>query len=129
MINIYVNGKKCNKAKEEELKTEFGKIDEVGFFRWKESSHPDHSKLSVYFLSPLSYDSNYISHILRSVTDNPKNIIFIVDKIDYDENNDLISYKKDQKKQLENIKYAFLLENEGYFNSIFSAVRYVSKLK
>lgn len=129
MINIYVNGTKCSKVKEEQLKTEFAKIDDVKFFRWKESSNPDHSELSVYFLSPLSYNNRYVSHILKSATDNPKNIVFIVDKFDYDENKDLISYKRDQIKQLENIKYAFLLENEGYFNSIYSAVKYISDLK
>ena len=129
MINIYVNGTKCSKVKEEQLKTEFAKIDDIKFFRWKESSNPDHSILSVYFLSPTSYSSKYVSHILKSATDNPKNIVFIVDKFDYDENKDLISYKRDQKKQLENIKYAFLLENEGYFNSIYSAVKYISDLK
>lgn len=128
MINIYVNGKKCSKLKEEQLKSEFSKIDDIKFFRWKESSNPNHSELSVYFLSPSSYSNKYISHILKSANDNPKNVIFIVDKFDYDENKDLISYKRDQRNQLEVIKYAFLLENGGYFNSIFSAAKYINSI-
>lgn len=128
MINIYVNGRKCSKMKEEELKSKFSEIDDIKFFRWKESSNPDHSEISVYFLSPTSYSSKYVSHILKSTIDNPKNVILIVDKFDYNENKDLISYKKDQKHELESIKYAFLLEGEGYFNSIFTAVKYINKI-
>lgn len=132
MIRLYFSNLNKGTAMREQIVSELSYIHNVEtkeYYQDEGFQYGSNNDITIACITPSTYDSNYISNILREVADNPKNLIVFMQPTEYTSDGYLISYPNNQKGNLKLIKKAFVLEEEKLFESLYGLKKYISKKK
>lgn len=134
MIYLCVNGDKSSAKKIEDFKNRLESLDQVTIKKWRKENSIKNKDLQnaeipyVFYISPLSYGKRYINNIIRYAADNTKKVIVIMDKYDYNEYGELISFTKAQKNIMDILEFAFNFDDEVFLHSPYGVYCHIQNL-